>query len=102
MTHRKPDYKPTRGDNAKSLISGCSSMVEQQLPKRALLAELRYFPANSMLLQGNASSNLAVECKPDDHRCEALGLAFFAIMHTGELDDLTRAAIARCNEGTTL
>jgi hypothetical protein len=73
-----------------------------QLPKRTLLAELRHFPTNRAGSGGNASSDLAVECKPDDHRCEALGLAFFAIMHTGELDDLTRAAIARCNEGMNL
>ena len=60
MTHRKPDYKPTRGDNAKSLISGCSSMVEQQLPKRALLAEMRHLFANRAGSGGNPGSGLAM------------------------------------------
>ncbi len=39
------------------------SFLEQQLPKRALLAELRRLFANPMLLQGNASSNLVTGCK---------------------------------------
>lgn len=36
-------------------------------------------------------------CTDDVHRCEALSLAFFALWHTGDLDDATRAAIAQCN-----
>lgn len=33
-------------------------------------------------------------CTPGNHRCEALALAFFAILATGQIDDLTRRAAA--------
>jgi hypothetical protein len=36
-------------------------------------------------------------CTYDTHVCEALALAFFALWHTGALDDATRAAVARCH-----
>jgi hypothetical protein len=35
-------------------------------------------------------------CRPGEHRCLALMLGFFAIEATGAIDDLTRAAVARC------
>ena len=44
-------------------------------------------------------SGVVPRCTDTDHRCNALGLAFFALMHTGDLDDLTRAALAQCREG---
>jgi hypothetical protein len=37
-------------------------------------------------------------CTDGEHRCEALALAFFALWHTGAIDDATRAA-ARCDAG---
>ena len=36
-------------------------------------------------------------CTPTEHRCEALALAFFAILATGQIDAATRAAAARCD-----
>jgi hypothetical protein len=38
-------------------------------------------------------------CRPGEHRCLALMLGFFAIQATGDIDDLTRAAVARCEAG---
>jgi hypothetical protein len=35
-------------------------------------------------------------CRPGEHRCLALMLGFFAIQATGDIDDLTRAAVTRC------
>lgn len=56
--------------------------------------------------QRETAPKLQVQCAPKsqgcavgEHRCEALALAFFAVMHTGSLDDLTRAAVARCEAG---
>ena len=57
--------KPQARKTAKPLICGCSSMVEQQLPKRTLLAELRHLFANRARSGGNAGKGLATIDKPE-------------------------------------
>ncbi len=58
---------------------------------------------------GRAQQETAPEirgCKPGEHRCVALMLGFFALWESGPsgtgsgaLDDLTLAAVARCEAG---
>lgn len=38
-------------------------------------------------------------CTPGNHKCEAMALYFFAVLNTGEPDDLTRSAVERCERG---
>jgi hypothetical protein len=40
-------------------------------------------------------------CAPGEHRCVALMLGFFAIEAGGEIDDMTRAAVTRCEAQLT-
>lgn len=56
--------------------------------------------------QETAPEIRGAECKPGEHRCVALMLGFFALWEagpsgtgSGALDDLTMAAVARCEAG---
>ena len=40
-----------------------------------------------------------MRCTPGLHRCLALMLAFFDLLHDGEIGPMTRAAVERCEAG---